>query len=260
MTDHTPYLSFSRVNRYLTCPEQYRLYYVENLRPKIPSASLLFGQVLHQSLSLLFSKREDPVKLFQEKWRLLKDVKVDYSQKESWEKLARIGQLLLEDFLVKEFSKIKTAVASEKPFRLTITGFALPFVGVIDLIADMGDGKAVVDFKTSASSYQPWEVLLSDQLSAYQLAEPDAAKTALCVLVKTQTPKIEWHTSSRNSAELMEFLFKLERLAAEILSGHFYKRPGKWCAWCDYLPLCTRDTAKANQTLTSAASEEPSFT
>ena len=29
-----PHLSHSRINRYLTCPEQYRLYYVEKLRPK----------------------------------------------------------------------------------------------------------------------------------------------------------------------------------------------------------------------------------
>ena len=35
------YLSHSRVNRYLLCPEQYRLYYVENLRPNVPSASLV---------------------------------------------------------------------------------------------------------------------------------------------------------------------------------------------------------------------------
>ena len=34
--EHTPYLSFSRINRYLTCPESYRLYYVEQLRLKVP--------------------------------------------------------------------------------------------------------------------------------------------------------------------------------------------------------------------------------
>jgi hypothetical protein len=27
----TPHLSYSRINRYLTCPEQYRLYYVPGL-------------------------------------------------------------------------------------------------------------------------------------------------------------------------------------------------------------------------------------
>ena len=33
--DQAPHLSYSRINRYLTCPEQYRLYYLERLRPKV---------------------------------------------------------------------------------------------------------------------------------------------------------------------------------------------------------------------------------
>ena len=47
----TPHLSHSRISRYLHCPEQYRLYYLEGLRPRVPSASLVFGQVVHQALS-----------------------------------------------------------------------------------------------------------------------------------------------------------------------------------------------------------------
>lgn len=39
-----PHLSFSQINRYLTCPEQYRLYYVEGWRRKVPSASLIFAR------------------------------------------------------------------------------------------------------------------------------------------------------------------------------------------------------------------------
>jgi hypothetical protein len=38
------HLSHSRISRYLLCPEQYRLYYVERLRPRRYSASLVFGR------------------------------------------------------------------------------------------------------------------------------------------------------------------------------------------------------------------------
>ena len=47
----TPHLSYSRINRYLHCPEQYRLYYVENLRLRHPPANLVFGQIVHQALA-----------------------------------------------------------------------------------------------------------------------------------------------------------------------------------------------------------------
>jgi hypothetical protein len=123
-------------------------------------------------------------------------------------------------------------------------------IGIIDLIADLDGKRTVVDFKTSASAYEDHEVILSDQLTAYQLAEPAAAQTALCVLVKTKEPKIEWHRAKRSSERLVEFLIKAEYLAGAIAASHFYKWPGKWCSWCDCLPVCTGDEQQISETLT----------
>ena len=93
-------------------------------------------------------------------------------------------------------------VPQRRPFRLRITSLDLPFVGVIDLVADLDGKRTVVDFKTANAAYQEHEAVLSDQLTAYQLAEPEAEQTALCVLVKTKEPKIEWHTAVRSGDEL----------------------------------------------------------
>src|SRR5260370_19986763 len=90
-----PHLSYSRINRYLHCPEQYRLYYIENLRPRCASASLVFGQIVHQALALLFRDRGDPVKLFLGTWKEAQGFDLNYSQRESWEKLNVGGQALL---------------------------------------------------------------------------------------------------------------------------------------------------------------------
>src|SRR5205823_7377212 len=79
----TPYLSHSRVSKYLHCPEQYRLYYVTHLRPKAPAASLVFGQVLHQALAQLFRAKADPVKVFQHGWNGLRAADLTYSDRES---------------------------------------------------------------------------------------------------------------------------------------------------------------------------------
>ena len=66
--ERTPHLSYSRINRYLTCPEQYRLYYVENLRPKIESASLVFGGLIHVALADFFREGVIPVDTFLREW------------------------------------------------------------------------------------------------------------------------------------------------------------------------------------------------
>src|SRR5213083_2877364 len=82
-----PHLSFSRINRYLHCPEQYRLYYVENLRPRFAAASLVFGQITHQALAGFFRERKDPVHAFLGIWKDAGQYDLSYSQRESWEKL-----------------------------------------------------------------------------------------------------------------------------------------------------------------------------
>lgn len=245
----TAHLSFSRINRYLHCPEQYRLYYIENLRRRFPSASLVFGQAVHQALAGLFRAGEDPVRFFLGLWDEVGQMDVEYSSRESWVKLHVAGQKLLEKFAREELVKLEAIEAVEKTFELTITSLDLPFVGIIDLVSHLDGKKTVVDFKTASSAYQEHEVVLSDQLTAYQLAEPGAEQTALCVLVKTKAPQIEWHVSQRGGQQLVEFLAKTEHIAGEIAGGRFYRRLGKWCSWCDYLPVCTRDTQKISETL-----------
>ena len=63
-----------------------------------------------------------------------------------------------------------------------------------------------------------WDVsVLSDQLTAYQLVEPDAEQTALCVF--------EWHTAARSGEDLAEFLVKATIVARDIAASRFHKRP-----------------------------------
>ncbi|RJR45235.1 MAG: PD-(D/E)XK nuclease family protein [Desulfobacteraceae bacterium] len=245
----TPYLSFSRLSRYLHCPEQYRLYYVEGLRPKVQPATLVFGSAVHQALAAFFLKKADPVSIFQSAWEDLKEIKLDYSQRESWDRLNGCGQGLLEKFQKEEVQRIGAITGVEKPFDLSISGLDLPLIGIMDLTAAVDAKRTVVDFKTSGSSYDKHEVILSDQLTTYQLAEPEAEQSAFCVLVKTKEPKIEWHFAKRTGEQLMEFLGKAGYVAREITAGRFYKRSGLWCAWCDYLPVCVGNKAKAEETL-----------
>jgi len=244
-----PHLSHSRISRYLLCPEQYRLYYVENLRPRLYSASLVFGQAVHQALAAFFRTGAEPAATFTAFWKEAGQVELRYAQRESWQRLNDTGRTLLTKFVTEELSRIGKVTAAEKPFELGITGIATPFIGVMDLVAEVDRKRTVLDFKTSGSSYAEHEARLSDQLTAYQLAEPEAEQMALCVLVKTKEPKIEWHLSERSPDDLTAYLAKAGYVAREIAASRFYKRPGMWCAWCDFLPMCLRDERKVEETL-----------
>ncbi len=245
----TPHLSHSRVNRYLHCPQQYRLYYLENLRPKVPSAALVFGQIVHQALAQLLVRKADPVKGFKDAWGMLKTVPLGCSQRDSWEKLNEAGEGLLAKFTSEELPKLGRVESVERPFRLSITSLDLPFVGVIDLVGVRDGKRTVADWKTSASAYDEHEAAMSDQLTAYKLAEPQAEQLALCVLVKTREPQILWHMTDRTGNQLAEYLSKVGYVAREITANRFYKRPGLWCSWCDFLPVCLGDKRKTQETL-----------
>ena len=248
-----PHLSHSRINRYLTCPEQYRLYYVEKLRPRIESAGLVFGVVIHAAIADLFRTGEDPVEHFERDWQNLKEVELRYKKRESWEDFNAKGTKLLQKFLQDEAPKIRQARGIERKFELRVTALDAPFVGIIDLVGQVDDRLTVIDFKTAGSDYEDHEAALSDQLTAYALAEPEAQQVALCVLVKTKEPRIEWHFAKRSADALADYVDKVRLVSDDIAAGKFYKRPGKHCAWCDFLPVCLGNKKEAQDTLVRIA-------
>ena len=246
--EHTPHLSYSRIC-YLTCPEQYRLYYIENLRPRVEGAGLVFGALIHISLAGLFSKGCDPVETFQQEWHNLKKIELRYNSRESWESLKEKGERLLQKFLQEEVPKIQKVFGVEKKFELAISSLDLPFIGIVDLLAAVEGRTTIVDFKTAAADYGDYEVFLSDQLTAYWLADPEAERVALCLLIKTKEPQIEWHFAERNAGRLAEYLSKARIVSDDISAGKFYKRPGKHCSYCDFLPVCLENKREAQETL-----------
>ena len=207
---------------------------------------------MHQALASLFKTGADPAEAFAKLWSDSRQFELRYSARESWDKLSETGRALLTKFVREELPRISGVTGSEKSFELGIPDIETPFVGVIDLVAELDGKRTVVDFKTSGSTYAEHEAQLSDQLTAYQLAELEAEQMALCVLVKTKEPKIEWHVSARNSADLIDYLAKAGYVAREITAGRFYKRPGMWCSWCDFLPMCLRDEKRIAETLVRA--------
>src|SRR2546426_6611827 len=249
----TPHLSYSRVQRYLTCPEQYRLYYVQKLRAKVESASLVFGAIVHLALAQLFRHKIDPVNTFRKEWAALREVELRYSRKDSWQSLNDKGEKLLAKFCREEAQKITGVLSVESVFELGLSNLTLPFIGIIDLVAQVNRKRTLVDFKTAAADYEDYEVALLDQLTAYKLAEPDAEQVAVCVFIKSKEPKIEWHITQRTPEQVMEYLEKTEMIADQIAKRNFYKRPGKWCRQCEFLPVCVSDKKKAQQTLVRIA-------
>ena len=145
--------------------------------------------------------------------------------------------------------RLSNVTAIEQAFTLRITSLDLALVGVIDLVADVDGVRTVIDFKTAGSGYQEHDVQLSGQLTAYQLAVPDASQAALCLFVRSKEPRIEWHISACQPAQLVDYLAKADLIGRAVTAVHFYERSGRWCGYCDFLPVCLGDEERVREHL-----------
>jgi hypothetical protein len=247
--DLLPHLSHSRLQKYITCPEPYRLHYLERLRAKQEAAARVFGAVMHLALAEYFRTERDPLVTFGQEWAACQKLELRYSQRESWQKLNQIGEALLQKFLAQEARKFEQVFAVEAKFLIGASNVAAPLVGTLDLVAQLEGKKTLVEFKTGVNDWAEHDVLLSDQLTAYRLAEPDVEQTAICVFVKKRTPEIVWHFTERTPEQQVEYLEKLSIVSRQITDRLFYKRVGSWCRQCEFLPVCTGNNRKAKETL-----------
>jgi hypothetical protein len=53
------------------------------------------------------------------------------------------------------------------------------------------------------------------------------------------------HFTTRAGASLARDVMRRTVGLCGDVTARFYKRPGFWCAWCDFLPMCLRDERKA---------------
>lgn len=106
------------MQKYITCPEQYRLYYLEGMRPKYEAGARVFGAVMHLALAEYFRNERDPLATFRTEWNACREFALRYSQRESWDKLSQIGEGLLQKFLAEEAQKFDQVLAVEAEFQV----------------------------------------------------------------------------------------------------------------------------------------------
>ena len=89
--------SYTQVSQYLRCPRSYRFRYLDGWREKESRAALCFGRCFEKALAAFFEREDAGAVLFKE-WGTYRDVPLEYSHGDDWERLLRQGIGLLEQF------------------------------------------------------------------------------------------------------------------------------------------------------------------
>lgn len=93
---------------------------------------------------------------------------------------------------------------------------SIPLFGVIDLIVEAGNGPIIAGYKTAARSAVPLETVHEIQLTAYsclfrKTAGSKESGLEIRSLIKTKTPKIEFHGYPSRSEAHFRRLFAVIR-------------------------------------------------
>ena len=92
--------SYTQISNYLGCPRRYRYRYIDGWKEKDTRASMLFGRAFEKGLAAYFL-RQDSAKTLYEEWGVYREKPLEYSNGDTWERMAQQGVELL-DLLAKE--------------------------------------------------------------------------------------------------------------------------------------------------------------
>jgi DNA helicase-2/ATP-dependent DNA helicase PcrA len=229
-------LSATSIERYETCPLQFKLAQEWKLPTEVPAA-VQYGAVIHRVLRTYFDSvrlarplsEAQLIDLFRED---LADSAIEDSyQHELYQKQ---GIQQLKDFLA--VPPANPVLHTEQGFEMRVGDAVL--VGRIDRMDDLGDNRvAIVDYKTGKPRSQE-DADESLQLSIYALAAQSkwgyAADRLVFYNLEDNTPVV----SSRSALDLETARTRVQDVMSKIRTGAFDPKPGYHCRFCAYRNLC----------------------
>lgn len=248
-----PHTSISAIKCFIQCPRQYRLRYVERIKPAFRSAFFAFGTAWHDVIDHWLTSNASQDELRQ---RLRDKLTVSLAdnelvfddEQENVDSFVDMSIRMLDIFLVK-VPRPERTVAVEVPFSLElthpVTAEVLPvrFIGSIDaLVVEHGTetlwelktgkrrwGTDAIDYDLQSTSYR---------IAARSLERADEIPLKLVLTTKAKQPDVQVEhllRHRRDERELVETVFAVHRA---IDAGVDFPIRGWQCRTCAWAGAC----------------------
>lgn len=235
------HLSFSRVQRFETCPLSYRLHYIDKLDAD-PGVPLRFGKAVHAVLERLVREQVD-----EERSGPLSEDRAAGLWQEAWSYAGLAGVDVFQEGLdiLRQFVREQGALdhhdvlAVEKEFHLQVGPFEV--IGFIDRVDRVDDESVeVIDFKTNRTLFTREEVDASLQLGLYHVAAqqiwPWAKRVKLTYWMLRHGLR---QTTERTPEQIDAVLRYVETLGRQTeVATEFPPRLNPNCVHCDHRQHC----------------------
>jgi PD-(D/E)XK nuclease superfamily len=145
--------SYTQLSTYLQCPLKYRYKYLDGWQERDDKASLAFGRIFQMAVESQFLV-EDSVGFFTKHWAEVKDLKLEYPNGDSWEKMLDQGQQLLERFREDQRVLIDDGRTDfQVKFRRPLPLSQRHFLAYIDALGWVDGISCLIEWKTSTQAY-----------------------------------------------------------------------------------------------------------
>lgn len=253
------HVSASQLSAYLTCPERFRLQYVEPHRPSHRSGDLVFGSAIHETLAEFHHGLIGnpvvavPLEVLLERFEACMqieeqgEVPVMWQDDDSPARLRAMGRTLLGLYHAK--FRPRRVLAVEKAFSIPrfdpSTGRALEeqLVGIADLIEEDDEGHVwITELKTAAKRFDDVRLGFDHQATIYSMARTalgfPEARVRFRVLLKAKAPAIVTYALRREDPHVAETTRVVHQVLRAVDAGIFYPHRGWQCSSCPFRAAC----------------------
>jgi len=231
-------LSYTQIALYQSCPLQYKLQYIDGLKPK-DKWYFSFGSTLHLCAQYFFKVRVPPppsleelLQFYEKNW-----ISEGYESAEEEAKYKTYGREILSKFWGIHSADFRMPVAVERIFYIDIEGIKLR--GYLDRVDKLeSGGLSIVDYKSNQGLFTQDDLESNLQLTLYQLAAEQTWHLPVEKLtlyhLRSNTP---CSCAARDEARLEEARHLVLAVAENIAEKRFPAVENQYCP-CDFAEHC----------------------
>jgi len=231
-------LSYTQISLYQSCPLQYKLQYIDGLKPK-DKWYFSFGSTLHLCAQYFFKVRVPPppsleelLQFYEQNW-----ISEGYDSAEEEAKYKTYGGEILSKFWEIHSADFRMPVAVERIFYIDIEGVGLR--GYLDRVDKLDSGGlSIVDYKSNQGLFTKDDLEKDLQLTLYQLAAEQTwhlpVERLTLYHLRSNTP---CSCAARDKARLEEARHLVLEVAKNIAEERFPAVENQYCP-CDFAEHC----------------------
>lgn len=253
-----PYLSYSEIKTFQTCPLKWRFQYVDKARPEQLSSAMLLGSCVHAAVQAYFQAMlgadqlptiHQLMETYRAHWKEESDgAPIQYGKSQDAQILEATARRMLEQFIASPYAQAQGEIIGiEESFKVHLAEDLPDLAGRVDMLTYHNGQLVITDFKTARSMWADETAEDNgEQLILYaQGCEPIARELSatiairFVVITKTKEPKIEAREVTVNPDRIERSKIIIRQVFKAMHHGVVYPNPSPMnCSGCSFQRRC----------------------